>query len=126
MRAAELLLALLAVVVAVSAVLASGWGVAVWTLLLAAPYFMLLLASRQLAWWREARAAVAGIGLVASLVVATVQLRAMGQDTAASGSAVLTAWLVHVGLAVAAMVASAILTIRRVREVQRGRGRADS
>lgn len=125
MRAAEVLLALLAVVVAVSAVLASGWGVLLWTAMLAAPYLMLLLASRQIAWWREARAVVAGVGLLASLVVATVQLRAMGQDTAESGQAVLTAWVLHTVLAVAAMIACALLTIRRVREVRRERGQGD-
>lgn len=121
MRAAEVLLALLALVVAVSAVLASGWSVLVWTMLLAAPYLMLLLASRQVAWWREARALVAGGGLLVSLVVATVQLRAMGQDTAEAGQAVLVAWMVHAALAVLAMIGSAVLTIRRVREVQRQR-----
>lgn len=121
MRAAEVLLALLALVVAVSAVLASGWSVLVWTTLLAAPYLMLLLASRQLAWWREARGVAAGAGLLVSLVVATVQLRAMGQDTAGAGQSVLLAWLVHAGLAIAAMIASAMLTIRRVREVRRQR-----
>lgn len=119
MRAAEILLALLALVVAVSAVLASGWGIALWTTMLAAPYLMLLLASRQVAWWREARAVVAGGGLLVSLVVATIQLRAMGQDTAEAGQAVLTAWVVHTGVAVAAMIGSAVLTIRRVREVRR-------
>lgn len=122
MKAAELLLALLAVAVGVSAVLASGWGVLVWTFLLAGPYLMLVLASRQLQWWREARMLVAGVGLLVSIVVATVQLRSMGQDTPAAGQAVLVAWLVHAGVAIAAMIGGALMTIRRVREVRRERG----
>lgn len=122
MRAAEVLLGLLALVVAVSAMLASGWTGLVWSTLLAGPYLMLLLASRQVAWWREARAVVAGGGLLVSIVVATVQLRAMGADTAEAGEGVLQAWVVHVVVAVAAMIGAAVLTIRRVREVQRQRG----
>lgn len=122
MRAAETLLVLLAVVVAVFAVRTSGWGVFVWTFLLGGPYLMLFLAARQLQWWREARTAVAGGGLLVSLVVATVQLRSMAQDTPEAGQAVLVAWLVHAAIAVAAMIAGAVLTIRRVRAVQRARG----
>ena len=123
MKAAEILLALLALVVAVSAVLASGWGMLVWTFLLAAPYVMLLLASRQLLWWSEARTLVAGVGLLVSLVVATFELRGMAQDTMEAGRAVMVAWLVHAAVGVSAMIGAAVLTIRRVREVQRERER---
>jgi len=123
MKAAEILLAVLALVVAVSAVLASGWSVLVWTFLLAAPYVMLLLASRQLLWWNEARTLVAGGGLLVSLVVATFELRGMAADTVAAGGAVMVAWLLHAATGVIAMIGAAVLTIRRVREVQRERER---